>query len=68
MRIDITKVEQNKDGTYNLEFDYDDEYEELIKEKLGKDHLTEDDVTSFILAEIESAVKHHQENTQEQDK
>jgi len=62
MRIDITKVEQNKDGTYNLEFDYDDEYEELMKEKLGKENLSEEDVTNFILSEIESAVKHYEEN------
>lgn len=68
MKIDITKVEQNKDGTYNLEFDYDEEYEALIKEKLDKENLTEDDITSFILAEIESAVKHYEENNLEQDK
>lgn len=65
MRIDIIKSEKNEDGTYNLEFDYDDEYLEAMKRKLGKQELTEEEISKFVLEEIEKAVIHY--SSQEED-
>ena len=65
MRIDILKAEQNEDGSYVLEYDYDDEYLELMKERLGKKELTEEEISKFVMGEIEKAI--HNFSSQKED-
>lgn len=57
MKIEVVKTEQNPDGTWSIEFDYDDEYLDAMKIELGKKELTEEEISSFILSQIEKAVE-----------
>lgn len=59
MKIEILKIEKNDDGTSTIEFDYDEEYYEAVKKKLGKSSLSEEEMSNFIVAEIERAVIHY---------
>lgn len=56
MKIEILKIKENGDGTCSLEYTYDDEYYESVKEKLGKSSLTEEEMSEFITSEIQKAV------------
>lgn len=58
MKIEILKVEQNDDGTSTIEFDYDEEYKEEVLKKLGKKTISEEEMSSFVLAEIQKAIHH----------
>lgn len=65
MKIDILKTIQNEDGSWSLEFDYDDEYLQIMKQRLGKDDLTEEEISQFIVGEIEKAIEHHTQEKKE---
>lgn len=56
MKIEILSTEQNADGTWNIVFDYDEEYLDSIKMELGKKDLSEEEISSFILSKIEEMI------------
>lgn len=68
MKIEILRTIQNEDGSWSIEFDYDDEYLEIIKQHLGKEELTEEEISSFILSRIEAAVEHEKAQKQIEEK
>ena len=57
MKIEIINTIQNPDGTWSIEFDYDEEYLDAMKIELGKEQLTEEEISSFILSKIEAALE-----------
>lgn len=68
MKIEILRTIQNEDGSWSIEFDYDDEYLEIIKQHLGKEELTEEEISSFILSRIEAAIEHEKSQKQSEEK
>ena len=62
MKIEIVNTIQNPDGTWSIEFDYDEEYLDAMKIELGKEELTEEEISSFILSRIEAAVEENKKD------
>lgn len=48
MNLKILEVKQNENGTCDVVFDYDDQYLEFVKESLGKEEPTEDEIAQFL--------------------
>lgn len=52
MKLEIEKIIDNEDGTKSIVFDYDDEMLQMVKLRLGKEDLTEEEITNFFLLAI----------------
>lgn len=61
MKITIEKLVQNDDGTCNIEFDYDEEYLEFMKKEIGKDELTEEDISRYVSLSIQTLIRTKEE-------
>ena len=57
MKITVEKIVQNDDGTCNIEFDYDEEYLEFMKKEMGKEELTEQDISQYVSLAIQTLIK-----------
>ena len=57
MKITIDKLIQNDDGTCNIEFDYDEEYLDFMKKEMGKEELTEEDISRYVSLAIQTLIK-----------
>ena len=56
MKIEIVEVTKNEDGTYNIQFDYDDEYTDFLKQEIGVENPTEEQIQNYILSVIQKVV------------
>jgi hypothetical protein len=53
-KIQVTKIIENPDGSANVDFDYDEDFEKVVQESLKLDRKpTEDEVGDFILKCLE---------------
>lgn len=57
MKITVEKLIQNDDGTCNIEFDYDEEYLDFMKKEMGKEELTEEDISHYVSLAIQTLIK-----------
>ena len=56
MKIEIVEVTKNEDGTYNIQFDYDDEYTDFLKQEIGAENPTEEQIQNYILSVIQKVI------------
>ena len=54
--INIIREFEGEDGSLNLEFEFNEAWEDLVKESLGKEELTEKDMQDFVISVVEKAV------------
>jgi hypothetical protein len=57
MKITVEKLIQNDDGTCNIEFDYDEEYLDFMKKEMGKEELTEEDISQYVSHAVQELIK-----------
>lgn len=57
MKIEVLEVIENEDGTCNVVFDYDEEFVEVVKKELDKEHLTEEDISQYVIESLEKGMK-----------
>jgi len=62
MKITIEKLTPNEDGTCNIDFDYDEEYLEFMKKEIGKEELTEEDISRYVSLTIQTLIKQKTED------
>lgn len=55
MNIKILEIKENEDGTATLLFDYDEEFRDLVEEKIGKEP-TEQDISDFVVESIQKGI------------
>jgi hypothetical protein len=56
MKIEVTEVIENDDGTCNVVFDYDDEFVEHVRKELQKEHVTEEDIAQYVIESFEKGM------------
>ena len=65
MKITVEKLIQNDDGTCNIEFDYDEEYLDFMKKEMGKEELTEEDISHYVSLAIQTLIKSQTEEQEQ---
>lgn len=60
--IIISKVVEHKDGSATYYFDYEKDFEDLIKNKLGIKKLTKKHISDFLLECLENSIKYESRN------
>ena len=61
MKIEILEVIKNENGTFSINFEYDDEYEEFLKKELNCDNPSEEQIQNYILSVIHQVVEKEEE-------
>lgn len=56
MKIEILEITKNENGTYNVQFEYDDEYTDFLKQQLACENPTEEQIQNYILSIIQKVI------------
>lgn len=59
MKVKVTKIKENKDGSATVYLEYDKEVENLIKKETGKKKLTKKICQDFFLEAFKRSIKNH---------
>lgn len=61
MKVEVLEINENEDGTHEIVFDYDEEYLEFMKQQLGKEELTDEEISQFLAAALSEGMRMMQE-------
>ena len=65
MKVDVLEVIENEDGTSEVVFDYDDEYLEFMKKEIGKEDLSDEEISQFLAEALMRGIVALQEQEEE---
>lgn len=56
MSVKVLEIKENSDGSATIKIDYDNEFLDIIKQKIGKDP-TEQDISDYIIDILEKEME-----------
>ena len=56
MSVKVLEIKENSDGSATIKIDYDNEFLDIIKQKIGKDP-TEQDISDYVIDILEKEME-----------